>query len=97
MKEKFIPPESPAYRQADVYLIEKKMVKFILEGFIRKILAELRSDLPEVPRVNESYDNMLREEIYRRVVDIMDKVRSDAQDMKYIRSQNIKVEFTEED
>lgn len=87
----------PNYQEPDVYTIPKRMVSFIIEGFIRSVIADMRESFPDSPpSLNERYDDILKYETYKKVVDIMDNRKNKIVDIKYIRGSSIKVEFSDE-
>lgn len=94
--KKFAPP-TPNYQELDVYTIPKRMVSFIIEAFIRLVIADMRESFPDSPpTLNERYDDILRYETYKRVVDVMDKRKLSITEIKYVRGSKIKVEFSDE-
>lgn len=93
---KFVPPK--AYPQSpDVITMSKGMVHFIIEGFIRQVIAEMRKDVPEpLLDIRPDYETLAKQIAYKNVIGYMDKVKYNYREMKYIKGKDIKVEFTDE-
>lgn len=88
-------------KEAETITIPRHIIKFVIEGYIRSILSDLNSKYPN-PLFSEDFCDLDTQQLYvaeikhntaAEIVQIMRIKKAKLQDVKYLRSNDIKVEF----
>jgi hypothetical protein len=94
------------YQTLDTYLIPRRVVRFIVEGYVRRVLSQMRKDWPDPDSLLEEYNSgspndpeymekVLRYTLYTQLIDVMRSEQMSLQQVRYLKQGDIKVHFEE--